>query len=251
MVRANGSSLYRTVPSTQSLLNEEIAGWHFHLYPEIVHSSAYGQGADASGWIPGALECDYGSEAQPNYAWVFDDERVSTVDQAWQAWQTDVQNVQLFVQNFGEENDEIWITEMGCLSAGGHLPQNPFPVCQQNGYLAEYVSRITGWLNSTGRWIDRYNWFIEWDTTYWYFTYLYDMTPTPSRTPGPTPTRTPTATPGATPTPSPVITPSITPSPTYQELTALGIYYSQLTPNAPVKWQDLFSHKLFLPVLFP
>lgn len=40
-------------------------------------------------------------------------------------------------------------------------------------------------------------------------------------------------------TPIATSTPSIMPNPTYQELTALGICYSQLTPNAPVKFKAI------------
>jgi hypothetical protein len=200
-----------------------ISGWHFHLYPEVVPAD----------WVEKGLDgCDSD--------WIYHDPRVATVEDAWNAWQTDVWNIYWFVEQYGDlVEDEIWITEMGCSNPGYHQLQQP--VCQSEGYMYEYVTRMTGWLNSSaGRWIDRYAWYTDWNNVpYWNHTKLYAMTLTPTMvvvTPGtPTLTPTPTRTPGPTPT---------------MVISALGHYYTQITPAAAGELDDLMPHKLFLPAVF-
>lgn len=141
---------------------------------------------------------------------------METVDKAWTAWLSDVGNILPFVQQYGDITEyELWITEMGCLNGGFHrpTPEPQEPICRKVGYMYEYTSRITNWLNTTGRWVDRYAWFT--DTrgyNYQGFTRLYDLevwlTPTPPPQPG-----TPTPTPG-------------------YGFSALGNFYRGVTPAA-------------------
>jgi hypothetical protein len=193
-----------------------LAGWHFHLYPDIVPND----------WTKEGIEgCDS--------SWDFNDARVENVDDAWDAWQTDVHNILAFVSQYGDLiEDEIWITEMGCLNPGWHegFFPTPRPVCGKVGYMYEYTRRITNWLNTTGRWIDRYAWYTDvLGEPHEGYTRLYELTPIPpSPTPGGPPTDTPT--PGYTP---------VTP-----DFSALGYFYGGVTPAAPIT----LSETIYFPV---
>jgi hypothetical protein len=184
-----------------------IAGWHFHLYPDIVPVD----------WMKKGIE---GCESD----WDYNDLRVRTVDDAWAAWQTDVSNILPFVTQYGDiTEDEIWITEMGCLNGGFNrpTPEPQEPICGKVGYMYDYTRRITNWLNTTGRWVDRYAWYTD-IFGYWYqgYTKLYAIPPTPSPTPGgpPLPTRTP-----GTP-----------------DFSALGNFYGGVTPAAATNFTNTF-----------
>lgn len=217
-----------------------LAGWHFHLYPEIAPRD----------WVINGMNGTVGCESD----WIFYDPRMATVDLAWSAWLEDVGNIREFLDWYGDDSGEIWITEMGCLSGGNHgLPVNPpaptptptrIPmICQASGFMYEYVTRITGWLNSNGgRWIDRYAWYTDYNLGWWEHTKLYAFTPPP--------TSPPTATLGGPPTPTrtPTLTPTPGPSPT-RNRSALGIYYGQITPAAAGEFDELLPVKLFLPVV--
>jgi hypothetical protein len=52
---------------------------------------------------------------------------------------------------YGVPNDEIWITETGCLNAGNCPAHN----------TTTYINAVTDYLNDDGRWIDRYAWFTD------------------------------------------------------------------------------------------
>ncbi|MFZ0547338.1 MAG: glycosyl hydrolase [Candidatus Promineifilaceae bacterium] len=125
------------------------AGWHFHLYPEIAPAT----------W-PGS--CD-GS-------WIYNDRLFPNVDEAFNLWREQANNTLAFVQEYGEPDDEIWFTEIGCLNYGGHQVQGA--ICQADGFMQDYAGRILGWLNGEGRWVTRYAWFTNWDAKYWAVTHL-------------------------------------------------------------------------------
>ncbi len=111
------------------------------------------------------------------------------------AWLEDVGNILEFLEWYGDDSGEVWITEMGCLNGGKHLvpdqPPEPTPsltpypaICQANGFMYEYVTRMTGWLNSNaGRWIDRYAWYTDYSLRSGAQTQLYSFTPGPTYTP--------------------------------------------------------------------
>ena len=224
-----------------------IVGWHFHLYPEIAPRQ----------WLINGMNVTSGCE---DSNWIYYDPRLATVDLAWDAWLEDVGNILEFLEWYGDDSGEVWITEMGCLNGGGHpvpvQPPAPTPsltpypvICQANGFMYEYVTRITGWLNSNaGRWIDRYAWYTDYGQAWWDQTKLYAFTPGPTATPltpaptegGPTLTSTPTRTPTTTPTPGP--------SPTWNR-SALGIFYGKITPAAAGEFDELLPVKIYLPVL--
>lgn len=188
-----------------------IAGWHFHLYPDVI----------PWGWMDqGIAGCDTG--------WSYNDIRVQSVELAWAAWQTDVHNILDFVVEYGSlVEDEIWITEMGCLNGGFHAGQLPTPqaICGQAGYMYEYTRRITNWLNTEGRWVDRYAWYTDiFGEPYQGYTRLYELTPIPpSPTPGGPPTNTPT--PGNAPT---------------LDFSALGYFYGDVTPAAATNFTNTY-----------
>ncbi|MGH2536610.1 MAG: glycosyl hydrolase [Candidatus Promineifilaceae bacterium] len=127
------------------------AGWHFHLYPDI----------RPSGW-PGNCDTD----------WVFDDHMMPSPAAAFELWRQHATNALAFVQSVGAAEDEVWFTEMGCINAGGH--QQPGPVCNDDGFMADYAGRVLAWLNDEGRWVDRYAWYTNWDQGYWHFTRLLE-----------------------------------------------------------------------------
>lgn len=189
--------------------------------------------------------------------WIFYDPRMATIDLAWNAWLEDVGNIREFLTWYGDDSGEVWITEMGCLNGGNHhSPINPpsltptptriLVICQGDGFMYEYVTRITGWLNSNaGRWINRYAQYTDYNLAWWEHTKLYAFTPPPPVVNTPTPggpTLTPTLTqpPTATPTPGP--------SPT-RNRSALGIYYGQITPASAGKFDELLPEKIYLPLL--
>lgn len=224
-----------------------LAGWHFHLYPELVPRQ----------WIIDGMN---GISGCDDSTWIYYDPRLATLDLAWDAWLEDVGNILEFLEWYGDDSGEVWITEMGCLNGGKHLvpdqPPEPTPsltpypaICQANGFMYEYVTRMTGWLNSNaGRWIDRYAWYTDYSLRSGAQTQLYSFTPGPTYTPtrpsptpgGPTLTSVPTRTPTLTATPGP--------SPTWNR-SALGIFYGKVTPAAAGEFDELLPVKIYLPVL--
>jgi hypothetical protein len=156
-----------------------------------------------------------------------------------------------FLWTFGEPEDEIWLTEIGCL--------NPSTTaCGDDTFMFEYVSTVMGWLNGNGRWIDRYAWFSDWDPGTvdcedpldpefdggkWSWQMLYDLTATPLPPYNPCITPTPTSTPSV-----PFHTPTPTPIPGMQ-YSALGVYYSEVIP-APPALKPWPTHFLYLPSIF-
>jgi hypothetical protein len=126
------------------------AGWHFHIYPEILPNT---WPANCSG------------------QWDFDDTLFHNPDEAFNLWTDRAAGVLAFAQQYGRVEDEIWITEMGCLNHGFHQEQRP--VCQESGFMATYAPKILSWLNNEGRWVTRYAWYTNWDTNYWNATKLF------------------------------------------------------------------------------
>jgi hypothetical protein len=111
------------------------AGWHFHIYPEVV----------PAGWTSGQPCPDpdtwYGGVVT---------ESISITDYITQA-----NAIRHWWSLYGSPNDEIWITEMGCLDTSLTLcPSNSDPT---------YLNDITYYLNHDGLWIDRYAWFTDYD----------------------------------------------------------------------------------------
>jgi hypothetical protein len=187
------------------------AGWHFHIYPEVA----------PSGW-PNSCEGDW--------VWQLDLFRTPTptgTPQAplWPHWKQHTRNVLGFVWTFGEPDDEVWITEIGCLrNYWGE--GTPTAACEIPGSMYHYTASMTEWLNNEGRWVNRYAWYTDWDTNQiWEQTRLFAVTRTPD------------------PPPTPVPTP-----PTTANLSALGRFYSQVTPAAPIPlpWPTNF---LYLPFI--
>jgi hypothetical protein len=126
------------------------AGWHFHLYPEI---------------RPGNWPANCGGD------WEFDDLLFPNPQAAFELWRTHARSTLEFVQQYGDRDDEIWFTEIGCLNSGNH--QQEGPVCPAPGFMAGYVPLMLEWLNNEGRWVTRYAWYTDWDTNYWNYTKLY------------------------------------------------------------------------------
>lgn len=193
-----------------------LAGWHFHVYP----------GVTAHEWRVNGASCNPEdnppSSGWPFGVWDYDDKRIETPEKAWAAWQEDVWNIYSFAQEYGQPEHEIWITEMGCLNTSG--------ICVQEGYMYEYVSQVTGWLNSpAGRWIDRYAWYT--DKTFnnsFRYTWLYAehaLIATPTIAAG-----TPTSTPGYL-------------------YTALGNYYARITPAPAGEFDELLPEKRYFPII--
>jgi hypothetical protein len=107
------------------------AGWHFHIYPEVV----------PYGWTPG-------EPCPASWYGGFVTEPISITDYITQA-----NAVRHWWSLYGSPNDEIWITETGCLDPSLTLcPPNSDP---------SYLNAITYYLNHDGRWIDRYAWFTD------------------------------------------------------------------------------------------
>lgn len=126
------------------------AGWHFHIYPDVVPDS----------W-PGGCGGN----------WIFDDRLFPDPQTAFNLWLSQARSTLEFVQQYGKSTDEIWFTELGCLNGGYHQQQRL--VCSAPGFMAGYVPPILEWLNNEGRWVTRYAWYTDWDSNYWNYTKLY------------------------------------------------------------------------------
>ncbi len=126
-----------------------VAGWHFHIYPEM-HPSRWPDSCEGS--------------------WGFNDLLFPSPEAAFNLWREHAYNALAFVQEYGQPGDEIWFTEIGCLNNGFHQVQAP--VCQADGFVQAYSNLILNWLNGEGRWVTRYAWYTNWDATYWITTHL-------------------------------------------------------------------------------
>jgi hypothetical protein len=121
-------------------------------------------------------------------------------------------NILTFVWKYGRPDDEIWITEMGCLP-GFEISGVYSQYCPNEIFMADYIANITGWLNSEGRWVDRYAWYTDWDASFpWDYTELYEVPP---------------------PTPNP-------------RLSNLGSFYSQVHPSSST---ELPWPSIWLPII--
>jgi hypothetical protein len=151
--------LQQFVESYRANYGDELynAGWHFHLYPEIVPTT----------WPdPNHPEGETGCNTwdfvpltpSPAPVWWGRPERLSS-----QNWVIDARSALGFVWQYGKPTDEVWFTEMGCL----------IPDCELRvGFMSEYVADFTEWLNDEGRWVTRYAWFTDVSTVFFY-TALY------------------------------------------------------------------------------
>ena len=122
------------------------AGWHFHIYPEVF----------PWGWTAANQDC--------SGTW-----QVSSYDRlSFSSWQSDALNTLRFVCEYGEPDDEIWFTEMGC-------GVDSFDKCADDELAVQYMSDIVNWLNGPGRWVNRYAWYTDWnpDTYAGQATWLY------------------------------------------------------------------------------
>ncbi|HET6445741.1 MAG TPA: glycosyl hydrolase [candidate division Zixibacteria bacterium] len=126
------------------------AGWHFHIYPDI---------------LPNTWPTNCSGQ------WDFDDTLFSSPDEAFNLWTDRAHGILGFIQQYGSIDDEIWITEMGCLNHGFHQQQQP--VCQESGFMAAFTPKILAWLNDEGRWVTRYAWYTNWDNNYWDATKIF------------------------------------------------------------------------------
>lgn len=187
---------YREI--TKQALGETLdpprAGWHFHIYPEIYPDGWNFENNDCSGnWDA------WDSAEGTAHAWRLAD---------FNEWQSDAMNILNFVWKYGSPDDEIWITEMGCLP--GFEGSDAYSAyCPNETFMAGYVSNITSWLNNEGRWVTRYAWYTDWDAVAPHdYTELYETPP---------------------PTPNP-------------KLSDLGIYYSHVTPSSitEIPWPSIW-----------
>ncbi len=129
------------------------AGWHFHIYPDIA--------PDSDEWQPGQL-C-------PN-SWNPEGLRSADVNQ----FIDDANRIRRWLAQYGSPDDEVWITETGCL-VGVACPPN-----KGHANMVDYMAAVTSYLNDDeGRWIDRYAWFTD-VTGGFPITHLYlQVNPTP------------------------------------------------------------------------
>jgi hypothetical protein len=58
---------------------------------------------------------------------------------------------------YGSPNDEVWVSETGCLDPS---------LCPDLNDTT-YISAITAYLNNEGRWINRYAWYTDYDGKYY------------------------------------------------------------------------------------
>jgi hypothetical protein len=118
------------------------AGWHFHIYPDVwPHDPSTGKA-----WVPGEPCLDGWSGGAASGP-------ISITDYIAQA-----NAVRRWWSLYGSPNDEIWVTETGCLD---------FTFCPLNSDPS-YLNDITYYLNHDGRWIDRYAWYTDFDNNYYY-----------------------------------------------------------------------------------
>lgn len=198
------SQFVTTYEARYGPLDDLVAGWHFHIYPDVYSDSQ----SNCNNWVNRASAV---SNPQTTQAIVEDQ----------------LAGIRLFLYEYVWESgqpldDEVWLTEVGCTYGSGNIlpsgtreagltpqPGATFePGCdyETNGYPLVYymLSEFTGRLNEDWNWVDRYAWYSNWSDRFDY-TLMYDITPVPEGTPQPTPNAQPT-------------------------LTDLGLYYHQVTP---------------------
>jgi hypothetical protein len=158
------------------------AGWHFHIYPDVA----------PLGWQPG--------EPCPEDSWTGTGAYGANISD----YIKDAERVRRWWSLYGSPNDEIWISETGCLTRPPIPPTptpTPVPICPPNNEhpnMVSYMAAITAYLNGEGRWIDRYAWYTDVDCCH-LVTHLYlQVNPTP------------------------------------QIPSDIGVYYSQIQPSAHV-----------------
>ncbi len=143
------SWLTKFVQTYRSLYHQDPprAGWHFHIYPDVGIQDPITYHV----WKPGEpCPSSWQSTTTGKSPTIMDYIAQANAIRHW--WSL-----------YGSPNDEIWITETGCLDT------NYCPDITNTTYIAA----ITAYLNSDGQWIDRYAWYAEWDDSY-YKTWLMD-----------------------------------------------------------------------------
>jgi hypothetical protein len=134
------------------------AGWHFHIYPEVAPYNPYtGEPWHVGEPCPASWQGTNVTYTVGITDYIRDAERV----RRW--WSLN-----------GMPTDEIWVTETGCLGVygGTYCPANMI------GYLAE----IATYLNTDGRWINRYAWYTDYDPVF-FQTWLMSDTASGTLTP--------------------------------------------------------------------
>jgi hypothetical protein len=111
------------------------AGWHFHIYPDVVPNWQW--------WQPGE-PCPETWPGEHAGGLVNINDYIAQANAIRHWWSL-----------YGSPNDEIWITETGCLDS-------TLTACRSNSDPS-YLIDITHYLNTDGRWIDRYAWFTDYD----------------------------------------------------------------------------------------
>jgi hypothetical protein len=150
--------LSRFVRAYQTMYGEDPprAGWHFHIYPDVA---------------PRPNEWQLG-QACPD-SWHGEGYGVGDIEH----YIAGANRVRHWWSLYGSPDDEIWVTETGCLNSG---------VCPPNaGHrdMVHYMAAVTAYLNGDGRWIDRYAWYTDigsdFDITELYLSVTTTPTPKP------------------------------------------------------------------------
>lgn len=131
------------------------AGWHIHGY---------------SDFGPNSILCpNDGHRGQ-----IFEDYKVTTPQQLYEYFAEDLEQTLRMISSWQvnrEEIDVVWITEFGCLNAGGHQEQHK--ACQQSNFMNEYMNLVTGYLNvGPGLQVERYAWYTNSGVGWWTQTWL-------------------------------------------------------------------------------
>ncbi|XOV77667.1 MAG: glycosyl hydrolase [Aestuariibacter sp.] len=92
------------------------AGWHFHVYP---HESRI--------------------NANPNYKAQFEH------------FVLELEAVKGWIEKYGTLNDEVWITEIGCLH--NHCPND----------ISGLANQLGDYFDGAGQWVDRYAWYAAYE----------------------------------------------------------------------------------------
>lgn len=113
------------------------AGWHFHIYPEVRPDT----------WSPG--------DACPQQPWGTWGEPYADITH----YRASAARIAKWISDSQlPANDEIWISETGCLAA------DQCPTRAIHADLPAYTQAILEFYNTDGRWIDRFAWYTDYTT---------------------------------------------------------------------------------------
>lgn len=132
--------LSRFVDAYRSLYHQDPprAGWHFHIYPDLI---AYEDGVPLTPEQPCPAVFSLGPSNRPISVTYYIE---------------DAERIRHWWSLYGSPNDEIWITETGCLDYNN---------CPDTS-TTDYIAAITAYLNDQGRWINRYAWYTDKDSSF-------------------------------------------------------------------------------------